>query len=169
MSAQSESPWMIPSEYNPFVTTGFDGGCDPVPLMQYADADTPNDCDQCEGSPVPGAILGMDYVEGVQRCDQCEKFDNDLNAAIAVVVWLNANHADRGPFAVGFVAVVSDVKPTPGEFSVGDLALHRSGGLDAREVVEVSADRQRIKLSISGTTVTSWLSASSYTNEGKRA
>lgn len=44
----------------------------------------PNDCDQCTGSPVPGAIVAMDTPEGIQACDLCRRFAGDLDAAQAV-------------------------------------------------------------------------------------
>lgn len=45
-----------------------------------------NDCEQCAESPVPGAIPAMDTPAGIQRCDQCELFPGDLEAAAALAV-----------------------------------------------------------------------------------
>ena len=47
--------------------------------------------DQCEcaDEPVPGAGWPFNDQAEVQRCDLCEKFDSDYDAALAVVDALN--------------------------------------------------------------------------------
>jgi len=41
-------------------------------------------CDLCGDSPVRGAIAGMDFPAGIQRCDTCDLFPGDLEAALAL-------------------------------------------------------------------------------------
>lgn len=43
-----------------------------------------NDCDQCAGEPLPGVLTGMDDDAGIQRCDSCERYAGDLDAAHAL-------------------------------------------------------------------------------------
>lgn len=42
----------------------------------------PNDCDAC--GIIPGVIEAMDTPEGIQRCDQCQRYEGDLSAAQAL-------------------------------------------------------------------------------------
>ncbi|HEY3514557.1 MAG TPA: hypothetical protein VGL36_35585 [Kribbella sp.] len=43
-----------------------------------------NDCDQCGDEPVPGVLTGMDDAQGIQRCDTCNRYAGDLDAALAL-------------------------------------------------------------------------------------
>jgi hypothetical protein len=43
-----------------------------------------NDCDSCWDSPVAGTIPAMDTEHGIQRCDECQRFEGDLDAALAL-------------------------------------------------------------------------------------
>lgn len=43
-----------------------------------------NGCDQCAGSPLPGVIPAMNTPEGVQRCDQCNRYFDDWAAVTAL-------------------------------------------------------------------------------------
>lgn len=43
-----------------------------------------NDCGQCAGEPVPGALTRMNSEVGIQRCDTCIRFAGDLDAALAL-------------------------------------------------------------------------------------
>lgn len=47
-------------------------------------ADRPNACETCAGEPVAGVIAPMNTREGIQRCDECERFEGDLDAALAL-------------------------------------------------------------------------------------
>lgn len=54
----------------------------------------------CTGSPVAGTLPAMDTPEGIQRCDECQVFPGDLEAAQAL--------ADMVGGVVRFVKYVSD-------------------------------------------------------------
>lgn len=43
-----------------------------------------NDCEMCGDEPVSGVFTGMNTVIGIQRCDTCQRFAGDLDAAFAV-------------------------------------------------------------------------------------
>ena len=43
-----------------------------------------NDCDTCAGCLLRGVIEAMDTPEGVQRCDECDLYPGDLEAAAAL-------------------------------------------------------------------------------------
>lgn len=38
-------------------------------------------CDTCNGTILPGVIEAMDSNEGIQRCDECDTYPGDLEAA----------------------------------------------------------------------------------------
>lgn len=88
-------PWSPPIG-EPVADVALDGTVtlreDPIVLVAGSPVDwttreftaAPNDCDQCLGSPVPGAIPAMNSRAGVQSCDQCRRFPDDLAAAAAL-------------------------------------------------------------------------------------
>lgn len=43
-----------------------------------------NDCDVCSDMPVPGVIAPMNTPEGIERCDECERYPGDLEAALVL-------------------------------------------------------------------------------------
>lgn len=71
---------LIASGTNPWVEVG---GI-PVDWTTAQHPAAANDCDQCAGSPVPGAIPAMDTPEGIQSCDLCQRAGGDLDAALAL-------------------------------------------------------------------------------------
>ncbi|MFI5736195.1 hypothetical protein ACIA49_39135 [Kribbella sp. NPDC051587] len=46
--------------------------------------DAANDCEGCAGEPLPGVVAPMDSEIGIQRCDNCQLFEGDLPAALAL-------------------------------------------------------------------------------------
>lgn len=67
-------------------------------IREARDAPPPAGVCDCDGEPVPGAWIGMNDRDEVQRCDDCERFDSDEAAADAVA-------AAVGGGAVGLVRV----------------------------------------------------------------
>lgn len=76
---------MIASETNPWLQDSAGNRIDLIgsgsPRTGQPELD--GDC-ECFDGPVPGALVGMDSPEGIQRCDMCQRFDGDLAAARAV-------------------------------------------------------------------------------------
>lgn len=52
-------------------------------LQPWTPAADPS-CDQCEGMPIHGVIAPTNTEYGIERCDQCEVFESDLDAASAL-------------------------------------------------------------------------------------
>lgn len=79
---------MIATGTNPWIEV------DGKPVVWEAGPSCNPDCDSC-GSVLPGVIECMDTPEGIQRCDQCDTYEGDIEAAQAlaaaigggVVVW----------------------------------------------------------------------------------
>jgi hypothetical protein len=70
----------IASGTNPWVEV--DG--EPIDWMtRPTDRRRTSDCDQC-GEILDGVIEAMDTPEGIQRCDQCQVYDGDIEAAEAL-------------------------------------------------------------------------------------
>jgi hypothetical protein len=78
-------PELIARETNPWIEV--DGR--PVNWMSRQAPSGNLECDTCTWSPVPGVLEAMDTPEGVQRCDMCELFDGDLDAALALARTVN--------------------------------------------------------------------------------
>lgn len=71
----------IARETDPWV--GVDGV--PYDWMARPLPDAPdNDCEICRDSPVSGALQAMNTPAGIERCDECEVFEGDLDAAFAL-------------------------------------------------------------------------------------
>lgn len=69
---------VIESETNPWLQWP-EGG--PIDLTPYIGGPGP-DCPDCGG--LLSGVLNMDSVFGIQRCDTCEKYPGDLDAAKAL-------------------------------------------------------------------------------------
>jgi hypothetical protein len=52
-------------------------------------ADPDNDCECCNDMPVPGVIAPMNTPQGIERCDECQRFEGDLDAAFALAKLVN--------------------------------------------------------------------------------
>jgi hypothetical protein len=70
---------MIADGTNPWVEV--DGV--PVDWVEREPLHPVNDCGLC-GDFLDGAIAAMDTNEGVQRCDECDLFEGDIEAAEAL-------------------------------------------------------------------------------------
>lgn len=62
-------------------------------------------CD-CDGEPVPGAWVGMNDRDEVQRCDDCERFACDEDAADAVAARVGGVRVDMSDPPDAFWTVV---------------------------------------------------------------
>ncbi len=75
---------VIESQTNPWLRTP--GGRD-IDLRQFAElrggVDFSDECDTC-GTLMRGVIEAMDTDFGIQRCDQCDLYEGDLEAARAL-------------------------------------------------------------------------------------
>jgi len=83
---------VIESETNPWLQDSDGNAVDLIKLKQDHPQvvyirDT-NPCDQC-GDILPGVIEAMDSPEGIQRCDQCDLYEGDLDAAQALADYLD--------------------------------------------------------------------------------
>lgn len=78
--------WLIAEVTNPWVEAG---GHE----VDWTRVDFPpavgNKCETCWDSPIPGTLPAMDSPTGIQRCDACEKFEGDLEAALALAKLVN--------------------------------------------------------------------------------
>ncbi|EPD84062.1 MULTISPECIES: hypothetical protein [Microbacterium] len=92
MIASRTNPWLQDSDGNGIDLTG-------GRATRSEQSALDGDC-ECFDGPVPGALVGMDSPEGIQRCDMCQRFDGDLAAAQAVAA---AYTSDTGrPVSVWF-------------------------------------------------------------------
>lgn len=46
--------------------------------------DPDNDCESCADMPISGVIAPINTREGIERCDECKRFEGDLDAAFAL-------------------------------------------------------------------------------------
>lgn len=67
---------------------------DPIPLSGIAlQPDFDNDCGTCGGSPLPGVVpQQMNTQFGIERCDECERFDGDFSASQALAQFIERAH-----------------------------------------------------------------------------
>lgn len=73
---------MIADGTNPWVEVDgapYDWTTNPLPL----DPDGDPEC-ACNLSPLAGTLDAVDDEYGIQRCDECQRFDGDLDAALAL-------------------------------------------------------------------------------------
>lgn len=42
----------------------------------------------CGCGPLPGVLAPFNTPDGLQRCDECQSYDSDLDAALALAVWV---------------------------------------------------------------------------------
>ena len=78
--------WLIATGTNPFIT--LNGSVCNWGSIPWPDLHGHKDCDQC-GYILPGVCENMDTPEGVQRCDNCCLYEDDLSAAQALADWLD--------------------------------------------------------------------------------
>jgi len=95
-------------------------------------------CEACVKAPVPGALWPMNGRAEVQRCDDCRRLHDDLEAAVAVMDWLNGNRPESGPFSIVIEPDPSDDGPQPR--LIYFVAVSRRGG-SFRELTEEECQR----------------------------
>ena len=61
----------------------------------------PTVCSACRFQPVDGVLLGMNCEAGIQKCDECNLYDSDLTAALALALTIpgsNVMYCAEGTF-----------------------------------------------------------------------
>ena len=121
MIAPGTNPWIQSSDGHPL---------DLMSMVRRGDIVTATGtrtCEECEHEPFPGVLTGMDTPEGVQRCDGCQAYDGDCEAASALAAHITATSKFQN-LQVWFEADPDPLPPAaPLDVSTGFVRLRSDG------------------------------------------